>query len=128
MANAADSEWKHLADFTEQLREVTRIGTGAVHQFVPEDNNADENVFEETQVDVEHAEATLKVCESVHAIYGIPGGRTEEKSRTEGNTELTQWVDYAIKVALVTYEEQPLVSTTVPGERIRGDNKPVIEQ
>jgi hypothetical protein len=128
VANAVGGEWKHTTDFTEQLREVTRMGTGAVHRFVPTNDNTDENVFEATQVDVEHAEATGKLCESVHAIDGIPGGRTEKRPRTEGNTDLTQWVAYAIKVALVVYEEQLLVSTTIPGERIGGENKSVIEQ
>ena len=128
VANAQGGEWKHSAGFSEQLWEVTRMGTGAVHRFVPEDGNADNNVFTPTQEDAEHAEATSKACDSVHAIYGMSGGRSNKKSRTEGNTELTQWVDYAIKVALVTYEEQLLVSTILPGERIGGENKPVIEQ
>ena len=120
---AEEEDWVVDSEFRKGLRKITRLATGGTHWYVPGDDN---NM---TQIDIEHVERAMKVSDYENAIPGLPEERAGKKPKPlAGNQELNKWVEYTIKVVLVTYEEQLRHSTMIPGERIGEGYKPVMEQ
>ena len=125
-----EEDWVVDSEFRKGLREtpigmyhISRLATGDTHWYVPGDDN---NM---TQIDIEHVERAMKVSDYENAIPGLPEERAGKKPKpVAGNQELNKWVEYTIKVVLVTYEEQLRHSTMIPGERIGEGYKPVMEQ